>query len=199
MISHSDNTATDMVLKHAGADNVRNMLVQYGLKNSAIPNSTRQFFGYIFGKANWQAITWEDMVAMLAGTGGLAHPVMNDTQTMASTPDDFVSFYSRALQGEFFEHPETLLVFREILMLADAIPQAIPLGATAFMKGGSIDANPSHALCLAGGMFFCGRWAYTAMMLNWEKASDFDPETAAQFIAMVKKAHELMVAGLSPR
>jgi beta-lactamase class A len=197
MISHSDNTATDMVLKHVGADKVRTMLSEIGLKDSAIPDSTRQFFGYIFGKTNWKTITWEDMVAMLAGPGGLAHPVINDTQTMASTPDDFVSFYSRALQGDFFKHPETLAVFRAILTMADAIPQTVPLGVSAFMKGGSIDANPSHALCLAGGMFFSGRWAYAATMLNWEKPADSDPETVAAFIATVKKAYELLAEGLS--
>jgi beta-lactamase class A len=197
MISHSDNTATDMILKHIGAGNVRDFLSQIGLKNSAIPNSTREFFGYIFGKANWKTITWEEMETMLAGPGGLAHPVINTTQTMASTPDDFVSFYSRALQGDFFKHPETLAQFRAILRIADAIPQAVPLGVSAFMKGGSIDANPSHALCLAGDMFLAGRWAYVATMINWEKAGDSDPETVAAFIATVKKAYESLVEGVS--
>jgi beta-lactamase class A len=197
MISHSDNTATDMILKHVGAGNVREFLSQIGLKNSAIPNSTREFFGYIFGKANWKTITWDEMDTMLAGRGGLAHPVINTTQTMASTPDDFVSFYSRALQGDFFKHPETLAQFRAILRIADAIPQAVPLGVSAFMKGGSIDANPSHALCLAGGMFFAGRWAYVATMINWEKSADADPETVAAFIATVKTAYELLVEGVS--
>ena len=95
----------------------------------------------------------------------------------------FVSFYSRALQGNFFKHPETLAVFRAILTTADAIAQAVPIGVSAFMKGGSIDASPSHALCLAGGMFFSGRWAYITTMINWEKPGDSDPETVAVFIA----------------
>ena len=197
MISHSDNTATDMVLKHTGAGNVRDFLSQIGLKNSFIPDSTREFFGYIFGKTKWKTITWEDMVAMLAGSGGLAHPVINDTQTMVSSPDDFVSFYSRALQGDFFKHPETLAVFRAILRIADGIPQVVPLGVSAFMKGGSIDASHSHALCVAGGMFFSGRWAYTTMMINWEKPGDSDPETVTAFIGIVKRAHENLVEGLS--
>jgi len=197
MISHSDNTATDMVLKHVRAGNVRKLLSQIGLKNSAIPDSTRQFFGYIFGKPNWKTITWEDMVAMMAGPGGLTHPVINTTQTMTSTPDDFVSFYSRALQGDFFHHPETLAIFRAILRIADAIPQVVPLGVSAFMKGGSIDANPSHALCLAGGMFFSDRWAYITMMINWEKPGDSDPAIVAAFIATVKKTFEMLVEGLS--
>jgi beta-lactamase class A len=197
MISHSDNTATDMTLKLVGAGKVRDFLAQIGLKNSSIPDSTRQFFGYIFGTPNWKATTWDEMVSMSASSGELAHPVINDTQTMVSSPDDFVSFYSRALQGDFFKHPETLAVFRAILRMADAIPQTVPLGVSAFMKGGSIDANPSHALCLAGGMFFSGRWAYVATMMNWEKPGDTDAETLAAFIATVKKAYELLVGGLS--
>jgi len=197
MISHSDNTATDMALNLVGAGSVRKLIAKTGLKDSFIPDSTRQFFGYLFGAPNWQVITWNELAALLASDAPLAHPVINDTQTMVSTPDDFVSFYSRALQGEFFRHPETLREFRTILTTADAIARVIPIGVSAFMKGGSIDARPYHALCVAGGMFFAGRWVYFAATINWEKDAETDPETVGAFAAVAREAFGKVVNGLS--
>jgi beta-lactamase class A len=196
MISHSDNTAADMTLRHAGADEVRNFVTSIGLQNTRIPNATRQFLGYVFGAHNWQTITWDELVALVDSAVTLAHPLLNDVQTMASSPDDFVSFYSRALQGEFFDNPATLAVFRQILTTADTISRVIPLGASAFLKGGSVDAGGSHALCVAGGMYFPRRWVYFATIINWEKAGDADPETANAFGAATKEAFSLVAEAL---
>lgn len=188
MISHSDNTGTDMTLKQIGADKVRDFIAEIGLQHTRIPNSTRQFFGYIFGAPNWETVTWDEVVALAESDAPLAHPPINDVQTMVSTADDYVSFYSRALQGEFFESAATLAPFRAILMTADAIPRVIPLGATGFAKGGSIDAGGFHALCLAGGMYFPDRWVYFTTMINWEKDVDTDPETTAAYAAATAQA-----------
>ena len=168
MVSHSDNTGADMVLKHIGADNVRNFIAGIGLRHTRIPNSTRQFLGYIFGVPNWEKTSWDEAVAAAQGGGPLAHPPINDVQTMVSSASDFVSFYSRGLQGAFFKNAGTLAEFRAILMIADAIPQVIPLGATGFAKGGQINAGGFNALCIAGGMYFPDRWVYFATMINWE-------------------------------
>jgi hypothetical protein len=47
----------------------------------------------------------------------------------------------------------------------------MPLGVNAFVKGGSIDFNGEHALCLAGGVFLpARRWAYFGMTINWTDA-----------------------------
>jgi beta-lactamase class A len=53
MIIHSDNTGADMILKYVGTDNVREFIKSAGLENTFVPNSTRQFFGYLAGAANW--------------------------------------------------------------------------------------------------------------------------------------------------
>jgi beta-lactamase class A len=193
MVSHSDNTGADMVLKHIGADNVRNFIAGIGLHHTRIPNSTRQFLGYIFGVPNWETISWDEAVAAANRRGPLAHPPINDVQTMVSTASDFVSFYSRALRGAFFENAATLAAFRAILMIADAIPQVIPLGATGFAKGGQINAGGFNALCLAGGMYFPDRWVYFATMINWENADPAPTMTAfeiaaAQAFTRVKEA-----------
>ncbi len=197
MIIHSDNTGADMSLKHVGADNVRQFLAGAGLENTFIPNSTRQFFGYLAGVANWQTITWQEIMAILNGNQPLPNPPLNSVQTMASTPHDFVSFYSRALQGKFFNNSATLDEFRAILSRADAIQQTVPLGASAFLKGGAIDVDPFHALCLAGGAYMAGRWVYFAMMLNWDHPGDSDLETSGKFIAAITEAFKLVEKALS--
>jgi len=74
MISHSDNTGTDMALKHIGADKVREFIAEIGLHHTRIPNSTRQFLGYIFGADNWETITWDEVVALAESSASLAHP-----------------------------------------------------------------------------------------------------------------------------
>ena len=112
MISHSDNTATDMVLRHVGAARVQAFVESIGLPETRIPTSTRQFIGYIFGLPNWQDTTWAELQSDVSDP---PRPILNDTITMASTADELVSFYARALQGEFFHYAETLTVFRAIL------------------------------------------------------------------------------------
>jgi beta-lactamase class A len=54
MIMHSDNTGTDMCIKHASPDKVRALIASAGLKNTMIPESTRVFFGYLLGAKNYQ-------------------------------------------------------------------------------------------------------------------------------------------------
>lgn len=169
MISHSDNTATDMALKHVGPDTVRQFIAAAGLQGTRIPDSTRQFFGYVGGDPEWKSITWEGFIELATAEPALYpfRPIINDEITMVSSPDDFVSFYSRALQGAFFQYAETLSVFRAILSIADAIALSMPLGVNAFLKGGSIDFDTDHALSMAGGMWVGQRWVYFAFLINW--------------------------------
>jgi beta-lactamase class A len=170
MISHSDNTGTDMALKRIGADRVREFIASIGLHEARIPTSTRQFFGYVSGFPRWETITWDEVVELLENDPFPTNPILNDTITMAVSPHDFVSFYSRALQGEFFAQAETLLTFRSVLALADSIAVGFPLGVNAFVKGGSIDFSGEHALSLAGGMYVPDRWVYFALIINWTDA-----------------------------
>jgi beta-lactamase class A len=167
MISDSDNTGADMALAHVGADRVRAFIASIGLRNTRIPTSTRDFIGYAAGFPDWQQTTWAQLEA---NTLRPVRPIINDQITMASTPDDLVSFYARALQGEFFRYPETLAQFRATLMLAGAIPQSMPLGVNAFLKGGSLAFRPEYALSLAGGLYLPNRWLYFALIYNWTDA-----------------------------
>jgi beta-lactamase class A len=199
MISHSDNTATDMALKRVGAEQVRQFITEIGLKNTRIPTSTRQFFAYIFGDPNWQTISWDKLneLANAAKSPYPSRPIINDTETMVCSPSDFVSFYSRALQGQFFKQPATLAKFRAILSLADAIALTMPLGASAFLKGGSIDAPPDYVLSVAGGMWVNNRWVYFSLINNWQAAnSSAAAPTIQKYIATAKQIFAWVKEGL---
>jgi Beta-lactamase enzyme family len=138
MIQHNDNTGTDMSLKPAGPENVRRFIASAQLNNTVIPDSTRSLFGYLLGAMDYKTFSWMQLIA--ATNSPMVNSPMNKEQTMAASAADFVSYYSRALQGGFFKNKETLNEYRRILSLGDPIwilPQ--PLGGSAFCKGGSID------------------------------------------------------------
>src|SRR5262249_4061474 len=116
MITRSDNTATDMMFKLVGPDNVRAFLASQGLRRTFVPDSTRALTAYVFGASNYKTITWDELERLVM-EGQQVHPFFNKVETLASSAADLVSYYSRALQGEFFKHRETLTEFRRILTL----------------------------------------------------------------------------------
>ena len=191
MMVHSDNTATDMVLKEAGADAVRRFIASIGLKKTMIPDSTRIFAAYLVGAPNYKTITWDELVKFPPGP--LAHPFLNNVETLASSPDDLVSFFSRALQGSFFSHKETLFQFRRILLLGDInhlVP--FPLGLSVFGKAGYADIPDAHARSIAGAVYFPNRWVYFSMVLNWDAEQADDPETVKAFYGAIHKSIVLL-------
>ena len=196
MITRSDNTATDMMLKLAGADNVRRFIAAAGLNNTLIPDSTRALTGYVFGASNYLTLTWEQLLEVVQGPQ--VHPFFNDVQTLASSADDFVSYYSRALRGDFFQHVETLNEFRRILTLCDFIYLVpLPLGVSAYTKSGNVDISGFHVRSLAGGMFFGRRWVYFAFIINWNASGATDPDTVSRFFDAINQSLTLVKHALS--
>jgi beta-lactamase class A len=196
MILHSDNTGTDMSLKHAGPDKVREFIASIGMKNTLIPESTRVFFGYLLGAKDYKEFSWEEIGA--AANSSMVNPPLNKVETLASSADDFVDYYSRALQGKFFQHKETLHEFRRILAMGDAIwLLPMPLGVSAFVKGGSIDVAGFHAVCAPGAMLFDDRWVYFSIAINWTAPAVTDPATVSAFAAAASRALTLVRDGLS--
>jgi beta-lactamase class A len=196
MIMHSDNTGTDMSIRHAGPDNVRGFIRTAGLHKTLIPDSTRSFFGYLLGAADYRTFTWAQLQA--ASDAPIVNPPLNSVETLASSAGDLVSYYARALQGDFFKNPQTLNEFRRILSLGDAIwLLPLPLGASAFCKGGSIDVPGFHCLCVPGGLFVNKRWIYFALIINWQAEAETDPATVAAFISAASQAMNLVVGALS--
>jgi beta-lactamase class A len=195
MIIHSDNTATDMIMKEAGPDNVRKFIASIGMKSTMVPDSTRALTAYVIGAPNYKTITWDELVAI--ANSPLVHPLLNDVQTLSSSADDLVSFFSRALQGKFFRNPQTLQQFRRILSLGDItylVP--FPLGASVFGKAGYFDSVGEHGRCIAGGMYFPDRWVYFATILNWDAPEQDDPKTVAAYFRATREAASLVQDGL---
>jgi len=101
------------------------------------------------GAKDYKTFTWEELGA--ATNQPIANSPLNKVETLASAADDLVPYYSRVLHGDFFKNKETLNEFRRILAMGDAIWLVpLPLGVSAFMKGGSIDVPRFHALCVPG-------------------------------------------------
>jgi len=186
MILHSDNTGTDIVLKEAGVANVRTFIASLGLKNTLIPDSTRIFAAYLLGAPNYLTISWDELAALPPGP--LAHPFLNEVETLASSAADLVSFFSRALQGEFFSHGQTLEEFRRILSLGDInYLVRFPLGISAFGKAGYADIAGSHARSIAGGLYFPRRWVYFSFVLNWDAEEWNDATTVEAFYTAIRQ------------
>jgi beta-lactamase class A len=196
MITRSDNTATDMMLKLAGPNNVRQFIAAAGLTNTLIPDSTRALTGYVFGAPNYLNLTWEELQEVVQGVQ--VHPFLNEVETFASSADDFVSYYSRALQGEFFQYAATLNEFRRILSLCDFIYLIpLPLGVSAYAKSGNADTEGFHMRSIAGGMFFDNRWVYFAFILNWAAPTATDPDAINQFFNAIHQSLTLVKLALS--
>src|SRR5918994_4969569 len=169
MILESDDTAADMLLKRIGPERVRGLIADLGLRQTRIPDSTRQYVGYVFGDPDWRTLTWERLLPLVENTPYPPRFALNDEITMASTADDLVSFYARALPGQLFRYLETLSAFRTTLSLKDEIAQIFPLRVNSFVKGGSLDAFADHVLSAAGGTYMAERWVYFAVILNWSE------------------------------
>ena len=187
MILRSDNTATDMVFKAAGVANIRHFIAAAGLARTSVPDSTRALTGYLCGAPNYASLDWEQLLAVAQQP--MIHPFLNDVQSLASSAGDFVSYYARALQGEFFAHAQTLQEFRRILTLCDYIYLIpLPLGASAWGKSGNADIEGFHARCFAGGMYSYGRWMYFAFVINWYAQAASDPATVDAWRAAIEQS-----------
>jgi beta-lactamase class A len=186
MIAHSDNTATDVAMARAGADKVRAFIAGAGLKGARIPDSTRRYFSYVAGYPPGVDMGWTGIEAMLAGKAvHAARDAVNDESTMACPAATFVDYYKRALKGEFFQKPETLVEFKRILAMADAIAVVVPPDTPAYMKGGSIDWNGFHCIAVAGQMIVRGTPVTFCLNLNWR---DSDGADAARVVGAYKTA-----------
>ena len=188
MILESDDTATDIILKKIGPDRVRDLIASLGLTQTRIPDSTRQYVGYMFGDPDWRTLTWQRLLPLVQITPYPPRFALNDEITMASTANELVAFYSHVLLGQLYRYPETLVAFRAMLALKDEIAQLLPLGVNTFLKGGSLDAFSDHVLSAAGGMYVAQRWVYFAVILNWTDAEAGSVATVAPSFVSVANA-----------
>ncbi|WP_428673170.1 serine hydrolase [Reyranella sp.] len=172
MIAHSDNTATDVAMGAVGTDRVRALIAQAGLKQTQVPNSTRRLFSYLAGAPEGVDAGWAGILRLAEAASTNSRPALNDRQTMASSAEDMVSWYRQALTGAFFQKPGTLVEFKRIQAMADALVLIVPPDTPAYGKGGSIDWQDFHCFCVAGQMIV-GKVPVTfCFTINWTGPAD---------------------------
>jgi len=175
---------------------VRRFIADAGLTDTRVPDSTRALTGYLFGAPNYLTISWDELLEVVQGP--MVHPFLNDVQTLASSADDMVSYYARALQGEFFQHAQTLQEFRRILSLCDYIYLIpLPAGVEAHAKSGNADTSGFHARAIAGGLNVAGSWIHYAFILNWYAAEPADPATLDHLYRAIHDSLALLVGDLA--
>jgi beta-lactamase class A len=191
MIAHSDNTATDVAMRRVGADKVRAFIARAGLKDARIPDSTRRYFSYVAGYNPGVDMGWQGIEALRADKlDKKPRDAINAETTMACPAATFVDYYKRALKGEFFSKPETLVEFKRIQAMADAIAMVVPADTAAYAKGGSIDWNGFHCLAVAGQMIVGSTPITFCLNLNWRDSDN--PDTASVIGAYKNAATDVL-------
>lgn len=172
MIAHSDNAATDIALRRVGPDRVRSLIIGQGLRATQIPDSTRLFFSYNMGAPLGVDVGWAGVQQILASGRTLGPPrqPLNDEVTLASSTDDLVQYYKRALAGRLFTKRRTLSEFKRILLTGTFFPE----DTVGYGKGGSgdwvadaVDVADFHALSYAGQMVVGTTPVTFCFVVNW--------------------------------
>lgn len=184
MITHSDNTATDMAMGAAGPNEIRALIAEAGLSHTQIPDSTRMLTAYLAGAPEGGDVGWDGIQKLLKGDGP-SRLALNDKVTIASTAADMVHWYQQALAGGFFQKPETLVEFKRIQAMADAIVLVVPQDIVAYAKGGSIDWNDFHCLCLAGQMIAGAIPVTFYTAINWTGPAEGVADMRQSFLVAV--------------
>jgi beta-lactamase class A len=197
MITHSDNTATDIALLRVGPDRVRSFIAAHDLDATLIPDSTRRFFSYNVGAPFGVDIGWAGVQQVLASGHALGtpHRPLNDQETLASSADDLVSYYKRAMAGRFFDKRTTLTEFKRILLTNSFFPD----DTVGYGKGGSgdwvadaTDVADFHAVSYAGQMVVDSTPVTFCFVVNW---TSVDPSATSDnlvpaFVEIVKGTME---------
>ena len=202
-IAHSDNTATDIALGHVGPDRVRSFIAAAGLNATLIPDSTRRFLSYNFGAPVGVDLGWAGIqeVFRTHQLPGPPRSPLNNQQTLASSADDLVSFYKRALAGEFFNKPATLTEFKRIHLNNTFFPD----DTAGYGKGGSGnfladmgDVPDFHVISFAGQMVVGTTPVTFCFAMNWMGEHPESEALIPAFIDVVKGSMEVIKQGLRP-
>ncbi|VCU68533.1 hypothetical protein PIGHUM_00590 [Pigmentiphaga humi] len=186
MISHSDNTATDMAFGVVAAPRVRQLIASAGLDRTRVPDSTRRLFSYLAGADDGVDLGWVELMKRLSQPSlPNARPAVNDRQSMLSTATDMVRWYRQTLGGKIFSQDGTLREFRRISAMANAVAAAVPAGIAGYGKGGSIDWDDFHALSFPGQMVVDGVPVTFCFTYNWSGGEDSTGAPSRDFVERV--------------
>ena len=189
MITHSDNSATDIAMAAVGVDRVRALIREAGLRHTEISDSMRKMFCYLAGMPAGGDAGWPG-VKKLVDNQTNPRPALNDVMTMASTAEDMIVWYSQALASGYFKTPAMLAEFRRIHTMATALPQVVPTGIVAYGKGGSIDWQDFHCLSLPGQMLVGKTPVNFCFTINWTGPDSGVPGGVKMYIDRVARVLE---------
>ncbi|MGU3492954.1 serine hydrolase [Xanthobacteraceae bacterium A53D] len=182
MICHSDNTATDISMAKVTPAAIRSLIQEAKLRSVRIPDSTRRLISYIAGAPLGTDIGWKGVQEVAAGKlFGDPRPAINNDQTMLSNARDLVLWYQKALTGAFFAKPATLVEFKRILSIADALPAIVPEGLASYGKGGAIQWRGFNCFSVAGQMVVGEALATFCFILNWDGPEQGIPAVFEKF------------------
>jgi len=172
MITHSDNTATDIALLHVGPDRVRAFIAEQKLAATLIPDSTRRFFSYNVGAPLGVDVGWSGVQQVLTSRHALGPPrrPLNDQETLASSANDLVTYYKRALAGSLFTKRSTLSEFKRIHLSNAMFPEdtiGYGKGGSGNWFGDSMVVGDFHALSYAGQMVVNATPVTFCFVANW--------------------------------
>jgi beta-lactamase class A len=171
MITHSDNTATDIATRQVGADRVRALVAEAGLRRVLIPDSTRIFASYLFGAPIGVDIGWAGLQNLDQYPPEGFRAPLNEVQSLAGSAGDLASWYDQALQGAFFHRPETLREFKRIQAMAVQIGRVAPPDTAVYAKGGEAADILGFCAKSFAGQMVVGRMPVSfAFLLNWDSA-----------------------------
>ncbi|CAA9526525.1 MAG: hypothetical protein AVDCRST_MAG62-1502 [uncultured Sphingomonas sp.] len=187
MITHSDNMATDAAMLKVGADQVRALIAEAGLRSIRIPDTTRLFASYLFGAPRGTDLGWTGLQQILTDPPATFRAPLNDVITLAGTARDLVSWYEQALRGAFFERAETLREFKRIHAMAVQIARVAPPDTLVYAKGGEVqDLEGFNVKILAGQMAAGARLPVTFCFLtNWDSVDGAFTEVEEEFFAAI--------------
>ena len=60
-------------------NNIRNFVASAGLTATRVPDSTRALTAYLYGATDYDNVTWEQILKLIAGP--IVQPFLNDVQT----------------------------------------------------------------------------------------------------------------------
>lgn len=188
MITHSDNTATDIALRQVGAGRVRTFIENAGLSSVRIATSTRLLFCYLAGAPFGVDEGWAGMKGIARGEdfGPLRSP-MNRRETMQGSAEDFVSYYEQILGGDLIRTEAMQREFRRISSMPAIFWSVGPENTPIFGKGGSIEWDNFNALCLPGQMLIGGTLPVTfSFVVNWKGKPSTIPGVGDQFASAIR-------------
>ncbi len=127
MIAVSDNTATDLLLRAVGVDEVRKLLARMGLTDTTVPDTTRSIYERFKAEPGW----WP--VACL------------------TTMRDLTTFYAAVVAGGALGSAEATDRFLRLMRQEDiAQGSAWPDGVLCYRKSGMLEPPPLLAMGMAG-------------------------------------------------